>query len=161
MRIRIEDARRRIEPHIPEEALARLARRRRRRIGVGENGFDKLAADRFHGVERRQRVLKDVSDLGAAKTLQRVFGQPDNIAAAEVDHAAGNAPGRTNKPRDRIADRAFAGAGLADNADDLAGRDLKAGAAHDGRDLPAGRVFHRQIPDRQHGRLTHRSIADC
>ena len=74
---------------------------------------------------------------GAAHRAHLALGQRQQVAALEQDAAAGDAARRLQQPQDRQRGHRLAAARLADQAERLARRDLKADVV-DGRDAATG-----------------------
>ena len=106
----------------PHRAPARLGGADRQ---VRLDRLDQLPADRVQRIERGQRVLEDGADRAAAHLAHLLVGQVVDAPAVEADLAAGDAPRRVEQADDRRAGQRLAGARLADDAEDLAGRDLE------------------------------------
>ena len=89
-----------------------------------------LLADGEHRVERGHGVLEDHSDPVPANLGHLLFGQREQVAVAEKHAPAADLPGWVDEPQDRERGHALAGAGLADDAEDLAGLDGEREAVH-------------------------------
>src|SRR5690606_33457395 len=92
-----------------------------------------LRAHRADRIERRQRVLEDIADLGAPDLAEAGGWRPDQFLALEADAAAHARLGR-QEADDALGRGRLAGTGFADDAEDLALGDGKA----DGRDRGNG-----------------------
>src|SRR5262245_15191880 len=87
-----------------------------------------LAQQRAHaadGVEEPARILEDHRDLAAADVAHLPLGQREQVASLEQHLPAGDTPRRPDQPEDRIGRHGLAGAGLADEPEDLARGDLE------------------------------------
>ena len=89
------------------------------------DGLDQLLSDREERVQRGQRILEDRADLAAAHLLHRPVAEPVDAPAADVDLARGDAPRRLEQPQNGKPGHRLAGAGIADDAQDFAGRDAE------------------------------------
>lgn len=58
------------------------------------NGFLDLFADRVHRVQRRQRVLKHISDFAAARGSQFGFSHVEHIFTVKINGAVTDQSGR-------------------------------------------------------------------
>ena len=87
-----------------------------------------LAPDRQHRIEARHRVLEDHRDLAAADPAQLGVGKPDQIATLEPRAAARHATVPREDPEHGERRDALAAAGLADEAERLARRDVEGDA---------------------------------
>ena len=85
-----------------------------------------LVADGEQRVERGHRVLQDHGDALAAHAAHLGVGFLEQVLALEQHPAAGDAGGRRQEAQDGERQRALAGAGLADDAQRLAGVDATA-----------------------------------
>ena len=88
VRIVVDAARRRLDPHFLEQRDRLRARLRRRERQVRAHRLDQLAADRVERVERGQRILEHGADLAPANPAHRLVRQVVDPAAAEPDLAA-------------------------------------------------------------------------
>ncbi len=117
------------------------------RLGLGLVGLvveadrlGQLVADREHGVEARHRLLEDHRDLPAADVVHLLLAQREQVGPREVDLARRDLPGRdVDQAHDRERGHALAAAGLADDGQAPAVRDLEAHAV-DGLHEPVERV---------------------
>jgi hypothetical protein len=87
-----------------------------------------LLAYRQHRVERRHRILEDHRDTLAAERSHLRLRHPHDIAAFEHDRPGADSAGMRHQTQNRPRGHGFAGPGLSDNGDDLAGADLHAHA---------------------------------
>ena len=101
---------------------------------LGEEALADDVEDRHPGVQRPERVLED--DLHPAPQRPHVVGVDVGQLVAVEDDLAG---GRRRQLEDGPAERRLAAAGLADEAEDLAGEDVEVDAVDrvDGADLLA------------------------
>ena len=84
---------------------------------------DELVADPHHRVERVHRALEDHRDVPPAEAAQLLPAQADQVLALEEDLPARDLRGLAQDLHDRVPGRRLAAAGLAGEADDLAGVD--------------------------------------
>ena len=85
-----------------------------------------LAADGQDRIERGHRLLEDHGDVGAAQPPHLALGQRRELAPGEPHLAAGDPRHRfRQEPHDRQRRHRFAGAGLAGDAQRLAGGDVE------------------------------------
>ncbi len=106
-------------------SIARLRAARVVQVQMRADRLDELAADRVERIERRERILEDRADPAAADLAHRVVWQLVDAPAVEPDLARGDASRRLEQADDRRAGQRLAGAGLADDAQHLAGRDVR------------------------------------
>ena len=90
-----------------------------------------LHADRAHGVERRDRVLRDVPDARTAHALQATVAPARDVGAREPDRPALDAASRREQPEHGARRRGLARAGLADQGDHLARLHVERHVVHD------------------------------
>src|SRR5207248_184199 len=106
-----------------DRALSRLATRL---LLVQADGLDDLRAHRVDGVQARHRLLEDHRDRVAADVLHLALAQLEEVLAAELDAAAGDAPLRErHEAEDRERGHALSAAALADDAERAAFRELE------------------------------------
>ena len=79
-------------------------------------------ADAQRRVERSARILRHVRHDAAAQVAQRALVAPAHLLAADLDRPAAPHHSRTRVAEQRERGRRLAAAGLADEAEDLAGR---------------------------------------
>src|SRR5262249_24546125 len=84
-------------------------------------GLANLPPDRQYGVQRRHRILEDHRDLLAAHRPQRPVALPDQIASLEHGLARLDPAVPRQQTEDCERGDALAAAGLADDAERLAG----------------------------------------
>ena len=91
-----------------------------------------LEADREHRVERGHRLLEDHRQVGAAQRAQLRRREPDEVAPAVEDLAAGGDHRilRGQQPEDGERGHRLAAARLADQRDGRVARDVEADALH-------------------------------
>jgi len=89
---------------------------------VGADGLGDLRADRHHRVQGGHRLLEDHGDLAAAVAAHGLRAEAEQVGAAEAD-APGHAGGWGQQAKDRERGGGLARAGLADQAEGLAGVD--------------------------------------
>ncbi len=105
-----------------------------------------LVADRQQRVERGQRLLRDEGDPVAQQRPERCVGQGEEVGLGPVRLPEGEAPAGDGEAlrqgtRQHAADHALARAGLADEAQHLAGRDSEIDVAeHVHRDAAEARA---------------------
>ena len=87
--------------------------------------FANLPSDRQHGIERRHRVLEDHRDLTPADPAENAIRLPKKIAAGEHGLAATHTAISRQKAEYRKRCDALPAAGLSDDAQRLARRDLE------------------------------------
>ena len=92
---------------------------------VRQDGLDELLADGVERVQRGQWILKDRANLAATDGAHLRVGQVVDTLAFEQDFAAGDAARRLQQADDGRAGERLAGARLADDAKDFAGRNLE------------------------------------
>jgi len=73
------------------------------------------------GMERQRWLLKDQSDSAAADLTEFLGIGLEKILSLKKDGAASDVAIRRKKPQDRRRERAFARAGLAENAQNFSG----------------------------------------
>ena len=84
-----------------------------------------LPSDRVQRIERRERILEDRADLAAADMPHLLVRQVVDALAFQQDLARRHAPGRLEQADDGGAGERLARTGFADDAQDLAGRDVE------------------------------------
>ena len=109
-------------------AEAEFAAREGRLVGL--EAFGELAADGHDGVEGGHGLLKDHGDFAAAEGAPEVRGLAEEFAALPED-GAGDLGGGAEEAEDGERGDAFAGAGFADEAEDLAGGEGEGDAVDD------------------------------
>ena len=124
-------------------------------VEVEADGLDQLVADREERVQAGQRVLEDGADASAADLLQPGLVQLVDALAADADLARGDAPRRLEQAQHRHAGHRLAGTTLADDAQDLAGRDAERDVVDRGQEAGPGRKLDPEVLDVEH-RLSHR-----
>ncbi len=92
---------------------------------MADRGFADLLHERVGGVEGRGGALSDVGDLRPAQRAPLLGADRSYILAAEDDVAAHNVAAAARVAHRGEADRRFARAGFADEADDLAAPQLQ------------------------------------
>ncbi len=114
-----------------------------------------LAADRDDRVQRGERVLEDHRDVAAAAVAQVGVGEPEQVGSLEERLALDRVPAAGEQPHDRERGDRLPAAGLADEADGLAGPDVEADAV-DGRErvLALAPEGHPQVAHDQQRLLT-------
>ena len=132
-----------------DRPLARLSARQRH---MRQDRLDELVADPQQRIEAGQRILEDDADAAPAYLAHPRRRQIVDARAVEPDFAAGDAARRIEQADDGEAGERFAGAGFADHAENLAGRDVERDAVErDQRPLSRGE-FDAQIADREQRR---------
>ena len=91
------------------------------RVPVQRVRLGDLVADGLRRVQGRQRVLEDHRDLVAADLAQFVLGQADELALTQLDRAADDLAAGRQQVHDRQPGHGLAAAGLAHQAERLAG----------------------------------------
>ncbi len=123
---------------------------------VGQDRLLELPADRVHGVQAGHGVLEDHGDLLAPDSGLLLVGQPEQVAAAEVDLAAD--AGRAGKQaHDRQGGHALAGARLADDPQHLPRLEGIADAPHGVDDAVVGGEVDGQVLDLEHRHGGHQA----
>jgi hypothetical protein len=107
-------------------------------VGVVAQRLADLRADPVQRIEARHRVLEDHGDARAAHAAHLRFIERQQIGAVEID-AAGQRKARVGavEADDRAGRDRLAAAGLADDAEDLAGREAERHIVHQARRLPS------------------------
>ena len=117
-------------PAVDADELEQVARARERLVLrhalVRAHHVDELVAHAHDRVERVHRALEDHRDVAPAEPAQLFAAAPDDVLAVEQHAAARDLRGRAQDLHHRVAERALAAAGLAGEADDLAGADRRA-----------------------------------
>jgi hypothetical protein len=114
--------------HDVEHALAALLRVE---VGVNLQHLADLVADPLHRIKRSHRLLEHHGHAGAADRTQIGVRLGGELLALQPDRTGFDdhrVPGQ--QPHHRLRGDGFAGAGFADDADDLVGADGKVDAAH-------------------------------
>ena len=119
---------------------------------VGE-AVQHLLAHPQHRAQRIHRALRDVGDSLQARGADRRAIQPDEIEIADPGGTRNDPPRRLQHPHQRQRCRGLARAGLADEADALAGGDREGDVAHGMDDLPRREEIDREIGDLQQGHV--------
>ena len=109
-----------------------------------------LPPDSIHRVERGHRVLEDHRDLAAADLAHLVLADPGQVLALEHDLAADD-PSRPLQPHDAHRGHRLAAAGLADDAERLAGVQLERDAVDRFDGALFGREHRVQVLDLEQG----------
>lgn len=118
---------------------------------VAGEDFGDLAADVEDGIEAGDGVLEDHGDAAAAVVAEVVLVEGEEVGAAECDGGGGEGGFGGEEAWDGHADGGFAGAGFADDGEELAGLEAKAGAG-DGTDGGvAGAVFDGEVAHLEEG----------
>ena len=128
----------------PDRALASLGGADRQ---VRLDRLDQLLADRVQRIERRQRILEDRADVTTAHLAHLLVRQVVDPAPVESDFAAGDPAGRVEQADDGGAGERLACAGLADDAQNLAGRDLERDIVQRHERAEPGRKLDPQVAD--------------
>src|SRR5690606_38986062 len=111
--------------------------------GVQGEGVGDLAADGTQGVERDERVLRDEPDGAAAQPAQAPAGHTEHGLPRHGQRGGGDRGAVAREAEDAARGHALARAGLADDRDALARRDLEAHAVDDAAPAEADRqVLH-------------------
>ena len=111
-----------------EQLAGALERVALRDVLVRAHHVDELVADAHHRVERVHRALEDHRDVAPAVLAQLLRALRDQVVAAEEDAAADDLGRRAQHLHDAVRDRRLAAAGLAGEAEDLAGGDRQVDA---------------------------------
>src|SRR5690606_29141674 len=81
------------------------------------DSFGDLIADPIEGMQRGQRVLEHIGDLGTAQGADAGFGAREDVFALDKDRTAGDYPRRGgDEPEQRQGRYRLAGTGFADEA---------------------------------------------
>ncbi len=98
---------------------------------VEPGDLHELVRDPQERIERRHRVLKNHRDALAANSAHFLFGQFQEVAAAEQHFAAGYASGRRrDQPHDRQVGDRLAGTGFADDSERLTALEVERDVVH-------------------------------
>src|SRR6185369_16374783 len=89
------------------------------------DGFNQLSAHGVERIQRGERILEYRADLAAADEAHLLRRQVVDALAFQQDLARHHPPGRLEQADDGSAGQRLAGAGLANNAEDLAGCDIE------------------------------------
>ena len=108
-----------------------------------------LPSHRQHRMERGARALHDEADIPAADRIELCVAHGQQVAAQIVHFARDDAAGRAHQPHHRDRRRRLAAAGLAHDADELAGADGERKVLH--RD-----VLGALAAGKRHGEAAHR-----
>ena len=121
--------------------------------------LDDLFRNPHHRIERGHRLLEDHADLAAAQILHRLLVKGDQVAAAEADRAGCRFHRLRQKSHDGMGDHRLSGAGLAYDAQRLAGRNRERNLLDGVRTICQRRQSECQSLDREDGwtRLLHHS----
>ena len=103
--------------------------------GVFAQGLANLLAHRQHRIERADGLLEDHADLAAADVAQLVVAERHQLPILPADAAFHHAR-RTDEAHDGAQGDALARAAFADQAEHLAGEEVKADAVHRGQEAP-------------------------
>ncbi len=101
-----------------------VERFRLRGAPVQPDRFADLVADALGRIERGKRILEDHRYLVAPEPPQLLVFQADELAAVELDRAVHDGPAGGQQAHNRQAGHGLTAAGLADDAEGLAGLDL-------------------------------------
>ena len=118
-----------------------------------------LATDGQRGVQRGRRVLEHHADAAAADRAQRALGQRAQILSVERDATAGLAGVARQRAHDGRGQARFAGAGLADQAEHLARRDLQRQPVQHRTHGPRNLVAEPIILDREQRHRSSRGLS--
>jgi hypothetical protein len=100
---------------------------------VSAPSFLKLCADAEGWIERGQRALEDETEGTSAEPTQIALAQGEKIGALKNDFAFDAGVLAAEQAEDGKRQRAFAGAALADQAENLAALDFESKATEDWR----------------------------
>ncbi len=114
---------------------------------VGADGLRQVVDHPLHRIERGQGILKDHANVLAAEAAHLALAELHQIDAVEPELTAGDAAGLLDHAHQRLAERRFAAAGLAHQAEHLAAADVERNFAHRVDHPAAGLVFNRQVAD--------------
>jgi hypothetical protein len=151
VRIAVDAALGRRDADLGEELDRTPAGRRGRQAGMGPERLDDLVADPVERVEARQGILEDHTDALAADPAHLVGGQVVDAAPRQPDLAAGDAAGRIDEADHGGAGHRLAGAGLADDAQDLAPGDVERDPVDRLEDAAPGDELDAQVADGEDG----------
>ena len=98
---------------------------------MDDRHLHELPADGDDRIQAAHRILVDHRQAAAAQLPEFRLRHLRHVAAFEQDAAAGEPPGAAEITHDRERDRRLAAAGLADQSDRLALRQLEADAGND------------------------------
>ncbi len=119
---------------------------------VRAHGLDHLRVHPQHGVQRHHRVLEDHGDAVALQAAQFAWRQLGQVAALEQDLATHDTARRVDQAHDGKARDGLAGAGLADQAQDLAAFQREGNVVHGGKHARSGMEVGAQVAHLQGGR---------
>src|SRR5881628_705582 len=114
-----------------------------------------MAADRYHWVQARHRVLVDHRDAPSADRAQRGGVERGEIAALEEEATARDPPGPPEVAHDRQRHRRLAAAGLADEPERLAGVEPEAEPGDHGHLAGARRIGDAEVLDVEQRSVSH------
>ena len=126
-------------------------------VAAGPDGLGDLPAHGEGGVERGQRILRDVGDRAAADLREILFRLPDQLLALAADRA-GDARAARQQAKHRERDGGLARPGLAHDPDGLAATEGEAHATDGPHVAVVRREGHRQVGSRKHGRVSGRNV---
>ena len=145
-------------PTSARSSIARLRAAAAERGSVGPDRLDELLADPVERVQAGQRVLEDHADALAAHLPHLLGRQVVDALAREADLAARDAARRIDQADHRRAGHRLAGAGLADDAQDLASGDVERDAVDRLQHAAAGDELDPEVADGEDGRTACGSI---
>ena len=90
-----------------------------------QRGLDDLAHDALRRVEGGGGALGDVGDVAAAEIGEGAFGEREHVGGADADVAFGDAAAAAGVAHQGEASGGLAGAGFADQRQDLAAGDAE------------------------------------
>jgi len=143
------------ELDLGEHRESAVARGRRGYALVGHRGFHELPADRHHRIQARHGILVDHGDATPPDRAKTRFVQGRQIAALEADAAADDPAGAPEIAHDRQRHGRLAAAGLADEAERLAGVQPKAEPGNHRHLAGARRVGDAEILDVEQRAVSH------
>jgi hypothetical protein len=120
---------------------------------MGPDRLGQLLGDREDRVQRRHRLLEDHRDAPAPDAAQLGRRRGQQILALEQDASIRDPAGRIgNQAQHRQGGDALAAAGLADDAQHLAGHHVETDAVDRGEAARVGPEHDPEVPDAEDGR---------
>jgi hypothetical protein len=123
-----------------------LSRLRATHESMADRAFANLVQQGHRRIERRRRALRDIRDTHTAGAASTAGIQSPQIGPLQNDATAGNATAGAREREGRKADGGLSGAGLTNQPQYLASRELQVDAVHENG---AGPGLHSQCFDAQ------------
>ena len=130
MRIGVEPALGRWDPHQFQQLQCPLSRRRPIAAGMAAHRLADLPPDRIDRIERRHRLLEDHRHQAAAQIAQRSRPHRQDIVSVDTNGPLDAGAPRRQQAHQRPQRDTFAGTRLAQNAQDLARLHREADPVH-------------------------------